>query len=190
MTGWTPGRLPLLLSQASLSALPATILQPFSAGPKPGSQGRGDAEALLPTCRPKRSWSEGSPPRHPQTPCPEPGRVPAPTPALTQRSIRHTPSAAAHSQRSGLYINTTALTRPLAAGGGVLGALGLSGVVVSVGDVLFGRCVRVDPVAGHAQVKIPPTYDEVLTRDVPAPPTRSRLVCSRPFLQKKGGSRF
>ena len=47
------------------------------------------------------------------------------------------PCATAQSQRSGLQINTTADARPLAAGGGVLGALGLSGVVVPVEGVLL-----------------------------------------------------
>ena len=53
------------------------------------------------------------------------------------------PCATAQSQRSGLYINTTALTRPLAAGCGVLGALGLSGAVASGGPVLFGGVRRI-----------------------------------------------
>ena len=75
----------------------------------------------------------------PSSPKPAPG---APPSSARCNTAQHTPSATAHSQRSGLYINMTALTRPLAAGGGVLGALGVSGVVVPVGDVLFGRCAR------------------------------------------------
>ena len=81
------------------SALPATILQPFSAEPKPGSQGRGDTEGLPPTCRAKRGRSGDGLPRPPHTPCPEPRRPPAPKPALARPGCSAASSESAIGER-------------------------------------------------------------------------------------------